>query len=115
MCIRDRGILGQESNAPKDAFLCSYPGMPEMVVAFEKQGLNSKCYGWRGIRTHTHTFVINNGYKPGEKQVKMLYNNEKDPYQQNPLMITELNEELAADYEKRLREYLDMQQDPFLM
>lgn len=109
------GILGQESDAPKDAFLCSYPGMPEMVAAFEKQGLNSKCYGWRGIRTHTHTFVINNGYKPGEKQVKMLYNNEKDPYQQNPLMITELNEELAADYEKRLREYLDMQQDPFLM
>ncbi len=109
------GILGQENDAPKDAFLCSYPGMPEMVAAFEKQGLNSKCYGWRGIRTHTHTFVINNGYKPGEKQVKMLYNNEKDPYQQNPIMITELNEELAADYEKRLREYLDMQQDPFLM
>ena len=60
-------------------------------------------------------FVINNGYKPGEKQVKMLYNNEEDPYQQNPIMITELNEELAADYEKDLREYLDMQQDPFLM
>ena len=47
--------------------------------------------------------------------MKMLYNNEEDPYQQNPIMITELNEELAADYEKRLREYLDMQQDPFLM
>ena len=109
------GILGQESDAPQDAFLCSYPGMPEMVAAFEKQGLNSKCYGWRGIRTHIHTFVINNGYKPGEKQVKMLYNNEEDPYQQNPIMITELNEELAADYEKDLREYLDMQQDPFLM
>ena len=86
-----------------------------MVAAFEKQGLNSKCYGWRGLRTHTYTFVINNGYEPGEKQVKMLYNNEEDPYQQNPIMITELNEELAADYEKRLREYLDMQQDPFLM
>ena len=109
------GILGQENDAPQDAFLCSYPGMPEMVAAFEKQGLNSKCYGWRGLRTHTYTFVINNGYEPGEKQVKMLYNNEEDPYQQNPIMITELNEELAADYEKRLREYLDMQQDPFLM
>ena len=42
-----------------------------------KTRLNSKCYGWRGLRTHTYTFVINNGYEPGEKQVKMLYNNEK--------------------------------------
>ncbi len=45
----------------------------------------------------------------------MLYNNEEDPYQQNPIMITELNEELAAGYERSLREYLDMQRDPFLI
>ena len=108
-------IEGKADNAPKDAFLCSYPGMPEMVAEFERQGLNSKCYGWRGIRTHSHTYVINNGYEPKAGQVRLLYDNEKDPYQMNPVSITELNSHLVEDYEKRLREYLDLQQDPFLM
>lgn len=109
------GMMGGENSAPQDAFLCSYPGMPQMVSAFEKAGLNSKCYGWRGIRTHTHTYVIYNGYQPGEKQRKLLYDNEKDPYQQSPIRITEENQDLATWYEKRLRDYLEMQQDPFFM
>ena len=108
-------IKGEADNAPQDAFLCSYPGMPDMVAEFEKRGMNSKCYGWRGIRTHRYTYVVNNGYAPGEQQVRMLYDNEKDPYQMNPLMITEENRELVRDYDARLREYLDLQQDPFLL
>ena len=95
--------------------MCSYPGMPDMVAEFEKRGMNSKCYGWRGIRTHRYTYVVNNGYAPGEQQVRMLYDNEKDPYQMNPLMITEENRELVREYDARLREYLDLQQDPFLL
>ena len=110
-----QGIRTGESEAPQDAFLCSYPGMPEMVAAFEKKGLNSKCYGWRGIRTHSHTYVIYNGYQPGEEQIKLLYDNVKDPYQQNPIRITRKNQEIVEAYEKRLIEYLEMQQDPFLM
>ena len=108
-------IRGEGSQAPQDAFLCSYPGMPEMVAAFEKKGMNSKCYGWRGIRTHRHTYVVNNGYAPDGHQVRLLYDNEKDPYQMHPVVITELNQDLVKDYEKRLKEYLDMQQDPFLL
>nr|WP_296010112.1 sulfatase [uncultured Blautia sp.] len=108
-------IRGEADNAPQDAFLCSYPGMPDMVAEFEKRGMNSKCYGWRGIRTHRYTYVVNNGYAPGEQQVRMLYDNEKDPYQMNPLMITEENRDLVKDYDTRLREYLDLQQDPFLL
>ena len=108
-------IKGEADNAPQDAFLCSYPGMPDMVAEFEKRGMNSKCYGWRGIRTHRYTYVVNNGYAPGEQQVRMLYDNEKDPYQMNPLMITEENRELVKEYDVRLREYLDLQQDPFLL
>ncbi len=77
-------IRGEESQAPQDAFLCSYPGMPEMVAAFEKKGMNSKCYGWRGIRTHRHTYVVNNGYAPDGHQVRLLYDNEKDPYRDAP-------------------------------
>lgn len=110
-----QGIRTGESEAPQDAFLCSYPGMPEMVAAFEKKGLNSKCYGWRGIRTHSHTYVIYNGYQPGEEQIKLLYDNVKDPYQQNPIRITRKNQEIVEAYEKRLKEYLEMQQDPFFM
>lgn len=109
------GIRGEKIDAPQDAFLCSYPGMPEMVSAFEKQGLNSKCFGWRGIRTHSHTYAIYNGYTPNENRVKLLYDNIKDPYQMKPLEITEENQELVEKYEQRLREYLDLQQDPFLM
>ena len=105
-------IRGEGSQAPQDAFLCSYPGMPEMVAAFEKKGMNSKCYGWRGIRTHRHTYVVNNGYAPDGHQVRLLYDNEKDPYQMHPVVITELNQDLVKDYEKRLKEYLDMQHDP---
>ena len=108
-------IRGEADNAPKQAFLCSYPGMPEMVAAYEKKGRNSKCYGWRGIRTQRHTYVVNHGYTPGEMQVRLLYDNEKDPYQMSPLVITELNQDLVQEYEARLREYLDMQQDPFLL
>lgn len=58
---------------------------------------------------------MNNGYTPGERQVRLLYDNEKDPYQMSPLVITELNQDLVQEYEARLREYLDMQQDPFLL
>lgn len=108
-------IRGRATDAPKDAFICSYPGMPEMVAEYEKKGLNSKCFGWRGVRTHTHTYVVDNGYAPGEKQSRLLYDNQMDPYQRYPLRITGANMELARPYEERLKEYLRMQKDPFLL
>ncbi len=74
----------QMSDEPTEAFVCSMPGMPEMVNSFKEKGLYSKCYGWRGLRTKTETFIINRGHFYGTQQQCLLYDNEHDPYQLNP-------------------------------
>lgn len=109
-----KNIRGQLEGAPEQAFLCSYPGMPELVCAFEKAGINHKCYGWRGIRTKRHTYVRNNGYMPGDAREAFLYDNEKDPYQMHPLSEEDTEKELLEYFHEQLRRYLNMTKDPFL-
>ena len=97
----------------KAAFLCMLPGMPELIEPFKKEGLDSKCYGWRGVRTAEATYVIDNGTAPHCEQRRLLYDNVRDPYQLNPV-------ELAADdprceqYESLLRDWCFAYKDFFL-
>lgn len=107
-----KGKTGAEE--PENAFLCMFPGMPELVNPYRRLGVNSKSFGWRGIRTKTDTYVLDRGTVPGAPVKRMLYHNAQDPYQLFP-------QELAADspeaimYDGILREYLEKLNDPFLM
>ncbi|WP_312106488.1 sulfatase [Lachnoclostridium sp.] len=110
------GILGEDENAPQDMLLCSYPGVADMVKAFSDLGLSHKAYGWRGVKTATHTYVRSNGYAPGEAVVEYLYDDSKDPYQMNPTVVTnEENDPLVRKMRERLSYYLELTKDPFLM
>lgn len=109
------GLCGQEGQVPSDMFICSYPGGAEMVGEFSKLGLNHKSYGWRGIKDKNHTYVITNGYAPGEPQAEYLYDHNDDPYEKRPLLVSKLDDtEQVQHYRDRLNHYLLLTDDPFL-
>ena len=110
------GILtGKDEKAPKDMFICSYPGEADMVAAYAKRGMTHKAYGWRGIKTERYTYVCYNGYEPGEETHEWLYDCKEDYYEMSPREIEpDCKDELILGFRKRLREYLDQLRDPFL-
>lgn len=110
-----KGMFGPDDKAPKDMFLCSYPGSAEMVSRYSRLGLAHKAYGWRGIKGHDYTYVVTGGYEPGEMQREYFYDDENDPYQMNPREIyRECHEDMIITLRRRLREYLDLTEDPFI-
>ncbi|MEG2700113.1 MAG: sulfatase [Hungatella sp.] len=110
-----KGIFGEDKEVPTDMLLCSYPGGSEMVAAFSSKGLTHKAYGWRGVKNHRYTYVIHNGYAPGEMQKEYVYDHESDPYELHPLEIQkDAKEAYILELRRRLRYYLDLTEDPFL-
>lgn len=110
------GLLGQEQEVPQEMFLCSYPGTAEMVATFASRGLTQKAYGWRGIRDKRYTYVISNGYDPDDTQEELLYDHETDRYELSPRVIpADCQEEQILAYREKLKAYLKLQKDPFLM
>lgn len=100
---------------PQEMFLCSYPGEAAMVAEFQKAGLSQKAYGWRGIKGKGYTYVVYNGYHPGEEQKEYFYDDIKDPWQLSPRMIDkDCKEEMILKCRRKLRRYLDNIHDPFL-
>ncbi len=95
-------------------FLSMIPGMPEMVRAYHTEGLHHKCFGWRGVRTKTHTYVVDNGCTPGDKQVRWLYDLQNDPLQLHPIQVYH-NDTLANNYDSILQKFLEYIKDPFLL
>ncbi len=110
------GILGDDPDSPEDMLICSYPGGADMVAQFSKLGLNHKSYGWRGIKDKRYTYVITNGYSPGEPQTEYLYDSVNDPYEMNPRIIEkDCDDPAILHYRNRLSHYLEMTMDPFLI
>lgn len=110
-----KGMFGQDDKTPRDMFLCSYPGSAELVSTFSRQGLTHKAYGWRGIKGDGYTYVVSNGYTPGEERTEYLYDDENDKYQMHPRQISkDCTEPEIRRLRRRLCEYLDMTGDPFL-
>ena len=97
----------------KAAFLCMLPGMPELIEPFKKEGLDSKCYGWRGVRTAEATYVIDNGTVPHSEQRRLLYDNVLDPYQLNPVEL-QAGDPRCEQYESLLRDWCAAHKDFFL-
>lgn len=99
---------------PKSAFLCMIPGMPAMVYAYRKLGLDNKCFGWRGLRTSEYTYIVDNGTMPGEPQRRWLYHNQKDPFQLEPTQLIQGSLEDTV-FEEQLIPYLNRLNDGFLL
>lgn len=111
-----KSILGEEQNLPSDMLICSYPGGAEMVKAFSDRGLTHKAYGWRGIKNKRYTYVVINGYEPGEEQRELLYDRITDPFEMKPKVIkSDCKEEDILKYRERLKYYLNLTEDPFLL
>lgn len=111
--IRQNGIFLEEEQ-PDQAFLCMFPGMPELVNPYRRLGLNSKSFGWRGIRTKGITYVVDRGTTPGAPVRRLLYHNDQDPYQNHPQELEKDSFE-AVVYDRIMKEYLEKLNDPFLM
>lgn len=110
-----KGMFGEDSDAPRDMLICSCPGGADMVEEFSKLGLTHKAYGWRGIKTQRYTYVISNGYTPGENQKQYLYDNQDDKYEMNPIEITkDCTDPFILELQDRLKHYLELTDDPFL-
>ncbi|QUI22235.1 sulfatase [Vallitalea pronyensis] len=99
---------------PKSIFLSMIPGLPELVEPYRERGLNNKAFGWRGLRTKTHTYVVDNGCHPEDKQVRYIYHLKDDPLQLNPEMVSQDDSRCMA-YDHVLRGYLAKIKDPFLL
>lgn len=95
------------------AFLCMLPGMPELIEPYKKLGLDSMCYGWRGLKTKTCTYVIDNGTEPGHEQVRYLYDNKGDPFQLHPTMLKRDSPE-CREFDPILKDFCLRQKDFFL-
>lgn len=108
-------VQGQKlCDEAQTAFLCMMPGMPDMVREYTRRGLYSRCFGWRGVRTKTHTYVVDNGTVPGQEQCRYLYDNINDPFQLSPVRLRAEDEE-NRKYEAVLRDYLTRLGDGFLL
>jgi hypothetical protein len=69
--------------------------------------------GYRGLRTGRYTYVVNRGPK-GKNLQRLLYDNEKDPYQLNPVQATKADENpTMAELDKQLHQWLKKTNDPF--
>jgi arylsulfatase A-like enzyme len=73
------------------------------------EGFNFGIREWRGVRTHRYTYARHYDGKGW-----MLYDNDNDPYQLNNLIDDEDSQELRAELEADLQQWLTRINDPFL-
>lgn len=97
------------------AFISAYPGRDIFVKAFSEKGANILEYGWRGVKTKKYTYVINKGYFPEDNELeRLLFDNESDPYQLNPIKIQNPKENpIACELENELKKHIHKINDPF--
>ena len=111
-----RMLDGKQKNVEIEkeySFLCMLPGMPELIEPYKKLGLDSMCYGWRGLRTKDFTYVIDNGTKPGDLQMRYLYDNKGDPFQLEPKLLEKESPE-CKKLDPILKDFCLRQKDYFL-
>ena len=79
-----------------------------MLYYFIEEGQPAS--GHRGIRTHTHTYVIT--LDNDDEERKFLYNNSKDPYQLKNSIGADL--EIEKSLHNELLQELTIKKDPWL-
>lgn len=96
------------------AIMSAYPGQVRAIKSFEEIGETNLDYGWRAIRDEKYTYVINRGYSPEHGVERFLYDNINDPYQQNPIVIKNVEDnKIALDFETKLKEWAKKYNDGF--
>ncbi|RKU24172.1 sulfatase [Candidatus Poribacteria bacterium] len=73
------------------------------------EGFNFGIREWRGIRTHRYTYA-----RHFDETGWMLYDNDNDPYQLNNRIDNPDSQDLRAELETELQEWLTRTNDPFL-
>lgn len=112
---RAQDIYTCATDSQKAAYLCCCPGRDIFLGKFRKAGKNPMDFGWRGVRTRTHTYVVEVGYDTTPCLKRYLYDLEKDPLQMHPLVLTSAKEDpTAQQMETMLIEWLKEQKDGFL-
>ncbi|CAH0118975.1 Endo-4-O-sulfatase [Paenibacillus sp. CECT 9249] len=107
-------LLGRTRSEVSSAFISAFPGRKEAIEAFARCGLDNRRYGWRGVRTLRHTYVVHRGYAPNEPLRRYLYDNVEDPFQMNPVCLDSCADHpLARELEEELRGWLSKTNDLF--
>lgn len=123
-------MRGEDVQRPSSAFIAYYnypdrllavgqeptPWM-KMGIRLRELGIDWRTTGFRGLRTGRYTYVVNRGLdSAAEKQQaeRLLYDNEADPYQMEPVRAREAKERpVMARLEEELRTWLTRTGDPF--
>lgn len=109
-------ILKGEEEPDKVSFLCACPGRDVYLQEFRQAGKNPMAYGWRGVHTERYTYVVEAGYHTADCEKRYLYDNEKDPLQEQPVDLQASDYCLIADkLEKLVEEWVKQQEDPFVV
>jgi len=119
-------LRGKNVSGPSSAFIANYKYYGNLLAVgqeplgwlkrnFElrEKGVDLRKLGYRGVRTKRYTYVVN---RPtyGKKAQRLLYDNEKDPYQLNPVKVTKPEENpVAAELSEELQKWLNRTHDPF--
>lgn len=121
-------LFGKKIERPTSVFLTSYanPGKTLTIgqhmtiwtkagVELREKGIDWRTVGFRGVRTERYTYVVNRGGEETKENIgRLLYDNEKDPYQLNPIRATHASEHpVMLELNKELRKWLDKMSDPF--
>jgi len=108
---------GEAQPVPETALLALYRDNPSAsrAAALRKAGITWQQTGWRAVRSARYTFVMDRG-DTGAAPCRMLVDNQEDPYQLAPLVLSgsESNPEAETLYRAMVR-HLDAIGDPFLM
>lgn len=109
-----RYILTEQEDLNRVSYLCACPGGEAVVRQFKSAGKDPLIYGWRGVRTQTHTYVMELGYKLQPVPVRYLYCTADDPQQQHPLDLAEPeNRVLSKKLEESVMDWMRQQNDGF--
>ncbi|MFI3254116.1 MAG: sulfatase [Eubacteriales bacterium] len=97
----------------KVCYLGCVPGLKYYLEEFSKTTLDNRDFGWRGIRTKNHCFVVELGYLPTEtpKCKYHLYDLKSDPLQMSPLEGNPQKNPLAKELYQQLFGFLQEQKD----
>jgi uncharacterized sulfatase len=119
-------LLGHSETKATSAVIASY-GNPAHLLAngqapsiwalqadsLHRSGTDWRKVGYRGLRTERYTYVVDRGRK-GDQLRRLLYDNEKDPYQLHPIEAVYAHEnEMMQDLDTELMDWLSRMHDPF--
>jgi len=137
-------MRGKPTQKPTSAFIANYVnpgklmavGQPPSIwtqkgVELRNMGIDWRKIEYRGVRTDRYTYIVDRGtdtpdgmytakeiaqkLEEGTLTRRLLYDNEKDPYQLNPITATRSPDHpVMARLEKELSAWLEKMNDPFL-